>query len=91
MSVLLSDGISMQRAEKHRAMESERVWREGAEERKEALQQKKAEEQQVFLIISLCGSRKSVCRRRWNAYVVCRRLSSKSGWKNNKNSNNGVP
>lgn len=35
------------RAEKHRAMESERVWREGAEERKEALQQKKAEEQQA--------------------------------------------
>jgi len=35
------------RAERHRALESERIWREGAETRKEAFQQKKAEEQQA--------------------------------------------
>jgi len=35
------------RAERHRTLESERIWREGAEERKEAFQQKKAEEQQA--------------------------------------------
>eukprot|EP00210_Caulerpa_lentillifera_P009504 g9064.t1 len=37
------------RAEKNRAMESERVWREGAEERREAFQQKKAEQHQAEL------------------------------------------